>query len=194
MKRIVGLMLVLAFFDAACGHGSGSSQVGSASTSARSTVQPTGGSMDPLVGVWRQDYSCEQSVRTFHRLTYQHGADGRARYKRYVVHDGFAWGRKGATELTPEALCKGARDRYLLMKIADGRLTFFDGPTHEADLQASIVFVDDHTFTLNDGDQNLGGTEAFTFRITGDRLTVHTLGDDEWSGTTFEEAAFVRVS
>jgi hypothetical protein len=188
MKRIVGLMLVLAFFDAACDYGSESSHVGSASTSARSTVE------SPLVGVWRQDYSCEQSVRTFHRLTYQHGADGRARYMKYVVHDGFAWGRRGATELTPEALCKGARDRYLLMKVSDGRLTFFDGPAHEADLQASIVFVDDHTFTLNDGDQNLGGTEAFTFRITGDRLTVHTLGDDEWSGTTFEEAAFVRVS
>jgi hypothetical protein len=188
MKRIVGAMIVLALFDAACEYGSGSSQVGSASTSARSTVE------SPLVGVWRQDYSCEQSVRTFHRLTYQHGADGRARYKTYVVHGGFAWGKKGATELTPEALCKGAPDRYLLMKIADGRLTFFDGPTHEAGLQASIVVVDDHTFTLNDGDQNLDGTEAFTFRITGDRLTVHNLGDDEWSGTTFDQAAFVRVS
>ena len=194
MKRIVGAVIVLALFDAACVHGSGSSQVGSASASARSTVEPTAGSIDPLVGVWRQDYSCEQSVRTFHRLTYEHGADGRARYERYVVHDGFAWGKKGATELTPEALCKGAHDRYLLMKVADGRLTFFDGLSHEAGLQAAIVFVDGHTFTLNDGDQNLGGTEAFTFRITGDRLTVHNLGDDEWSGTAFERAAFVRVS
>ena len=97
--------------------------------------------------------------RSIGSVLYQHGADGRARYKRYVVHDGFAWGRKGATELTPEALCKGARDRYLLMKIAEGRLTFFDGPAHEADLQAALVVVDDHYFTLNDGNQNLNGTE-----------------------------------
>jgi hypothetical protein len=142
--------------------------------------------------VWRQDYSCEQSVRTFHRLTYQHGADGRARYKRFVRD--FAWGTKGATEVTPKALCNGAPDRYLLMKVANGRLTFFDGPNHEADLQASFELVNDHTFTLNDGDQNLGGTEAFTFRIEGDRLTVHTLDEDEWSGTAFEQAPFVRVS
>ena len=194
MQRIVGWMIGLVLLAAACGNGTGSSPVGSPSTSANPTVDTSPGSVEPLVGVWRQDYSCEQSVRTFHRLTYQHGAEGRARYERYVVHDGFAWGKKGATELTPEALCKGAHDRYLLMKVADGRLTFFDGPAHEADLQASLVFVDDHTFTLKDGNQNLNGTEVFTFRIEGDRLTVHTLSEDEWSGTSFEQAAFVRVS
>ena len=194
MKRTVGCMIGLVFLAAACGNGSGSSLVGSASTSAGPTVDASSGSADPLVGVWRQDYSCEQSVRTFHRLTYEHGADGRARYRRYVVHDGFAWGKKGATELTAEALCKGARDRYLLMKVAEGRLTFFDGPNHEADLQASLVLVNDRTFTLNDGDQNLGGTETFTFHIEGDRLTVRIDGEDEWSGTAFEEAPFVRVS
>ena len=123
--------------------------------------------MDPLVGVWRQDYSCEQSVRTFHRLTYAHGVDGRARYTRYVRD--FAWGTKGATELTPEALCNGAPDRYLLMKVADGRLTLFDGPNHEADLQASFELMNDHTFTLNDGDQNLGERRRsrFVSRATG---------------------------
>ncbi len=194
MKRIVGVVIVLALFVTACGHGSDLSHVGSASTSARSTVEPSVASIDPLVGVWRQDYSCEQSVRTFHRLTYEHGADGRARYKRYVVHDGFAWGKRGATELTPDALCEGAHDRYLLMKVANGRLTLFDGPTQEAGLQASVEFVGDRTFTLNDGDQNLGGTETFRFRIEGDRLTVHNLGDDEWSGTAFERAPFLRVS
>ena len=194
MKRMVGCIIGLVLLAAACGNGAESSPVGSPSTSDGPTADTSSGSVEPLDGVWRQDYSCEQSVRTFHRLTYEHGAEGRARYKRFVVHDGFAWGKKGATELTPEALCKGAPDRYLLMKIADGRLTFFDGPFHQADLQASIVVVDDHTFTLNDGGQNLDGTEAFIFRITGDRLTVHTLGKDEWSGTTFEEAAFFRVS
>jgi hypothetical protein len=85
-------------------------------------------------------------------------------------------------------------DVHLLMKVADGRLTFFDGPNHEADLQASIELVNDHTFTLNDGDQNLGGTETFTFRIEGDRLTVRIRGEDEWSGTAFEQAPIVRVS
>jgi len=185
-------MIGLVLLEAACGNGSGSSQVGSPSTSAGRTVETSTGSVEPLMGVWRQDYSCEQSVRTFHRLTFEHGADGRARYTRYVRD--FAWGMKGATELTPEALCKGAPDRYLLMKVADGRLTFFDGPNHEADLQASIELVNDHTFTLNDGDQNLGGTETFTFRIEGDRLTVRIRGEDEWSGTAFEQAQFVRVS
>jgi hypothetical protein len=194
MERIVGCMIGLVLLAAACGSGAESSPDGSPSTSDGPTADSSSGSFEPLDGVWRQDYSCEQSVRTFHRLTYQHGAEGHTRYKRYVVHDGFAWGRKGATELTPEALCRGAHDRYLLMKVGDGRLTFFDGPAHEADLQASIVILSDHTFTLNDGDQNLGGTEAFSYRIRGDRLTVHALGDDEWSGTAFERAAFVRVS
>ncbi len=185
-------MIGLALLAAACGNGSGASTVGSPSPSAGPDVDISSGSFEPLVGMWRQDYSCEQSVRTFHRLTFEHGADGRARYTRYVRD--FAWGTKGATELTPEALCKGAPDRYLLMKVADGRLTFFDGPNHDADLQASFELVNDHTFTLNDGDQNLDGTEVLTFRIEGNRLTVHTLDEDEWSGTAFGQAPFVRVS
>ncbi len=185
-------MLGLVLLGAACEYRSGSSEVGLPTTSGVRTVDTSTGSVEPLVGLWRQDYSCEQSVRTFHRLTNAHGADGRARYKRYVRD--FAWGTNGATELTPKALCSGAPDRYLLMKVADGYLTFFDGPNHQADLQASLELVDDHTFTLEDGNQNLEGTEMFTFRIEGDRLTVRTLGEDEWSGTAFEEASFVRVS
>ena len=143
--------------------------------------------------MWRQDYSCEQNVATFRRLTYEHGAAGRARYRRYVVHD-FAWGKEGARELTPQALCRGAADQYRIMKIGGGRLTFFDGPNHEADLTAAIKFLDDSTFTLFDGGQNLTGTERFTFRIVGGRLFVRIHGNDEWSGTSFEEAPFVRVS
>jgi hypothetical protein len=194
MKRIVGCMIGLVLLAAACENGSGTSSVGTPSPSARPAIDTSSGSTGSIVGVWRQDYSCEQSVRTFHRLTYEHGAAGRARYKR-SVREQFAWGHEGATELTPAALCRGARDRYRIMKVADGRLTFFDGPNHAADLQATFELVSDHTFTVSDGNQNLDGTETFTFRIEGERLTVVQIrGEDEWSGTAFEEAPFVRVS
>ena len=192
MVRNVSFLTGLVLVIGACGFGSGPSQVASPTGDAR----PGNGEQAPaesLAGVWRQDYSCEQSVATFHRLTYEHGAAGRARYRRYVAHD-FAWGKEGARELTPQALCRGAADQYRIMKVGGGRLTFFDGPNHEADLTAAIRFIDDSTFTLFDGDQNLTGTERFTFRIVRGRLFVRIHGRDEWSGTSFEEAPFVRVS
>jgi hypothetical protein len=186
---LAGLVIVVG----ACGFGSGASQVASPTGDAR-LGDGAQAPAESLAGVWRQDYSCEQSVATFRRLTYEHGAAGRATFRRYVVRDGFAWGRKGATGLTPKALCKGAADQYRIMKIGGGRLTFFDGPSHQADLTAVIKFLDDSTFTLFDGGQNLTGTERFTFRIVGGRLFVRIHGRDEWSGTSFEEAPFVRVS
>jgi hypothetical protein len=190
--RIASSLAGLVLLAAACGHGSGPSEVVSPSTDPR-TGDGAQVSAQLLAGVWRQDYSCEQSVATFRRLTYEHGAAGRANYRRHVVRE-FAWGKRGATELTPQALCRGAADQYRIMKIGGGRLTFFDGPNHEADLTAAIRFLDDSTFTLRDGGQNLNGTERFTFRIVGDRLFVRIHGRDEWSGTSFEEAPFVRVS
>ena len=80
------------------------------------------------------------------------------------------------------------------MKVGDGRLTLFDGPAHAADLRATMELVDDHTFTLSDGGQNLDGTLTVTFRIEGDRLSIQLHGEDEWAGTAFEEAPFVRVT
>jgi hypothetical protein len=191
--RIASSLVGLVLLAAACGHGSEPSEVASPSMDPR-TGDTAQVSAELLAGVWRQDYSCMQSVATFRRLTYEHGAAGRARFRRYVLSDGFAWGKEGATELTPQALCRGAADQYRIMKIGEGRLTFFDGPNHEADLTAAIKFLDDHTFTLFDGDQNLNGRERFTFRIVGDRLLVRIHGRDEWSGTSFEEAPFVRMS
>ena len=110
------------------------------------------------------------------------------------VRSDFAWGPRKGTELTPEGLCVGARPRYRILKIGDGRLALFDPPDHVAGADASFVLVNDHTFTVNDGDQNFTGTYSFTFRIHGDRLTIHLVGKDEWAGTAFEVAPFIRVS
>jgi hypothetical protein len=62
------------------------------------------------------------------------------------------------------------------------------------ELAATYHLVDDHTFTANDGDVDLGGTETFSFRIEGDRLTIKQVGQDAWAGTAFEMAPFVRTS
>jgi hypothetical protein len=50
---------------------------------------------------------------------------------------------------------------------------------------ARLEVVDDHTFTVNDGGSNYGAqspTDAFSFRIDGDTLTIALAGqDDPWA-------------
>jgi hypothetical protein len=43
-------------------------------------------------------------------------------------------------------------------------------------LDASYQVVDNHTFTASDAGQNIPGTYAFDYQITGDRLTVKMVG------------------
>jgi hypothetical protein len=143
-----------------------------------------------LEGEWRQDLLCEDVVATFHRLVNEQGRPGL--FQRYVRD--FAWGPgKDSARLTPKALCKGARDRYRIMRIGGGHITFFDPPTHEAEPVVTYQLVNDHTFTASDGGQNIEGTYRFDFAVVGDELTITLDDDDAWVGTAVEVAPYRRV-
>ncbi len=80
------------------------------------------------------------------------------------------------------------------MRFQQGVLTTSDYD-HSTWPQATYEIIEDHIFTANDGNQNLGHTLKFSFRIQGDILTIHQVdGDDPWGGTFFEEAPLIRVS
>ena len=194
MERLVRGVVGLAFLVVSC------SQTGSpgvSETTSSSSVSPSSAApADPLVGVWRQDFSCEDNVRTFRRLI---NVDyGYPLYAKWVRSD-MSWGphSETATELTPEALCEGAPDRHRVMKIEDGVIVFFEdwGPPSNP---ATYELLDDHTFTASDGgiDMTLEATYRFTFEIDGDQLTIALHRDplDPWVGVPYGVAPFYRVS
>ncbi len=112
-----------------CGSNAGSQDAAVPNTPAPPTT--TTAAADPLVGGWRQDFSCEDNVETFHRLVLIDYDE--ATYRKWVRSD-VAWGPNSetATELTPEALCEGAPDRYKIMKVEDGYISLFGFPTGTA--------------------------------------------------------------
>jgi hypothetical protein len=154
----------------------------------------------PLDGEWHMRYSCEQEVRTFQRnilldRTQSVRSDGRspAALSEAWSRD-FAWGpsAKTATNLTPEALCKGAPDREHVMRIRGGYIT--EDP-RTIGLVGTIKFVNDHTITVSDAWGNIDTIDTFVFRLHGDTLTFRQTGlHDSWQGTWLEEAPWTRVS
>ena len=155
----------------------------------------------PLDGEWHMRYSCEQQVRTFQRnilldRTQSVLSDGRspAALLKAWSRD-FAWGpsAKTATNLTPEALCKGAPDREHVMHIRGGYIT--EDPRTEIELVGAITFVNDHTITVSDAWGNIDTFDTFVFQLQGDTLTLTQTGlHDSWQGTWLEEAPWTRVS
>ncbi len=153
----------------------------------------------PLDGEWHMPYSCEENVRTFQHNIYldttHKSSDRRSRsadLKKYSRS--FAWGPSAntATQLTPKALCEGARDREHIMRIEDGYITEDPGTIG---LVGSIEFVDDHTFTVSDGHHNIFTVDTFSFRLEGNRLTLtQQRPHDAWQGTWLEEAPWFRAS
>ncbi len=154
----------------------------------------------PLDGEWHMKYSCEEEVRTFQRNIYlDHTqsavSDGRspaALLKRYSRE--FAWGpsAKTATQLTPEALCKGAPDREHIMRIDEGNISEDLGTIG---LVGAIEFVNDHTIAVSDDPwDNIDTIDTFVFQLQGDKLTLTQKGlHDAWQGTWLEEAPWFRA-
>jgi hypothetical protein len=117
----------------------------------------------------------------------------------YYIRE-IAWGPNAATatQLTPNALCTGAGKRTTIMRFDDGRAVSFRASSTDTGPVMVYEFLDDHTLTMNDGNQNLEGTLTVTFRIEGDNLSFdqgsERADQDPWGGTQLEVAPFVRVN
>ena len=194
MRRIKSTLVGLGLLAMSCGQ-NGSTEATTPAASPSDSPPSAIPAADPLVGKWRQDFSCQDNVETFHRLALVDYDE--AFYRKWVRSD-FAWGpnRDTATELTPEALCKGAPDRYKIMKVEDGYITLFEFPTGTTWNPASYELLNDHTFTATDGGIDMGSGYRFTFDIVEDRLTIVLHRDplDPWNGVPFGVAPFYRMS
>jgi hypothetical protein len=209
-------MMGLVLLAASCGGG-GSASPSAGTAPSGPTSSPATAVADPLVGVWRQDYSCQDQVRTFMRKIrrstpeglqgladgkHLHSAEPGVIIAAYASE--FAWGPNAdatapTTASIPATVCKGAPDKSKLMRVQDGLMAFVVPDPAAAgvvsgELVATYRLIDDHTFTASDGDRDIDGTETFSFSIEGDRLTIRQPGADAWTGTAFEMAPFVRVS
>jgi hypothetical protein len=209
MCRRIGVLCLLAALAggslAACGSGGGGSATSDLAgpTSASSPTRMPSISSTPtglLDGEWHMRYSCEEEVRTFQRNIYRDQtesvlSDGRSPAELLKAWSGgFAWGpsAKTATELTPEALCKGAHDREHIMRIAEGNISEDPGTVG---LVGTIEFVNDHTIAVSDGHHNIDDIDTFVFLLRGDKLTLTQKAPyDSWQGTQLEEAPWYRSS
>jgi len=194
MRRVACSLVGLVWLAMSC------SQDGSGATTPQNSVNLSPSSSpssipDPLVGEWRQEFTCDDVVRTFRRGTKEMGAEGPATFAEYVrpMAAGAYW-LDGAKLPPRDDLCRYAPASWeRTLQIQDGQLVWFDpGPVLGA--QATYELVDDHTFTANDGDQNIDGTYTFEFQIHGDRLTIDPVDHDPFVGNAVEVAPFVRVS
>jgi hypothetical protein len=208
------LAIAVAATLTACGTSGGDPVAGSSSaaTSQPTLSLPSTTDMQ-LEGEWHQQFTCEAQVKTFQQSLSELTLAQRKSLAKVAGNTDtsvstlveeftreFAWGpnAKAATQLTPEALCQGAPDRERTMRLGAGTLVVNDwdqpwGP-------AVLEIVDDHTFTVNDGFENFGSSEAsptdtFTFVIDGDKLTLTQVGlNDAWAGTFLVEAPWFRTT
>jgi hypothetical protein len=184
MKRTIGCVIGLALLAAACGQEDSTAPAGATSTP---VVPSTSASqvVDPLKGQWRQEFTCQDVVRTLQRAGFEE------------VAPEFLQTIEGAARPPSSAhLCAGAPSKFTrIARFQDGRLVLFEGPPpQQAGLDASYEIVDDHTFTASDAGQNINGTYTFNYRINGDRLTVDVLQDDAFFIAAWEAVPFYRAS
>jgi TRAP-type C4-dicarboxylate transport system substrate-binding protein len=131
-----------------------------------STAQPAA---DPLAGEWRQTFTCEDAAEAVRRAVPAQD----------VVNSGWSCDLPGA--------------QTRIARFEDGRVFLLDPPSHEVGLSASYEIVDDHTFTLSDGDENIPGSYRFEYRFEGEELIVDVLEVDPYFVGTWEAAPFVPV-
>jgi hypothetical protein len=95
--------------------------------------------------------------------------------------------------------CRGAVGTLaVLARFLDGKLALFDAVTGELGAQATYKFLDDHTISVDDKEDNLCDAGrcpvTWKFEMTGDRLTFDLLARDPWIVGTWEAVPFQRVS
>lgn len=215
--RIAALWRLVVFSSlslVACGSGGGgaapASSGGGTAASPLVSTPPSVTTADPLQGEWHQTFTCEENVRTFQRrmsgLTLQQRqaaaeAAGNtdaslATLLKEFTRD-FAWGpnAKTAAQVTPDALCKGATERENVMRLQEGRVVIANWD-HSVELDGTYRILDAHTFSVNDGNQDLEGTYRFAFEIQSNRLTFKKIGqDDPWGDNEFAgPSPWIRLS
>jgi hypothetical protein len=183
-KRMLGCLIGLVLLAAACGQKDSTAPARAASNpAAPSTSAPP--VADPLRGQWRQEFTCQDVVRTLQRAGFAE------------VAPEFLQTIEGAAQPPSSVhLCAGAPSKFTrIARFQDGRLVLFEGPApQQVGLDASYEIVDDHTFTASDAGQNINGTYTFNYRLKGDRLTVDVLQDDAFFIATWESVPFHRTS
>jgi hypothetical protein len=177
---------------AACGGGGGTT--GQVASSAPATPQaapnpPATTSADPLQGDWRNESTCQDSLRALRRRL----SDKEVLKNKYVHgwKDVLSpWGG----EPTNDDPCHGATGtRAFVARFADGNLTLCDAQTGGCDVHATYKLVGDHSFTINDPSDNLCPCPAtWDFEMVGDRLTIHVEPADPFTVSTWEAAPWTR--
>jgi len=188
MKRLIGCLVGLVFIAAGCGQKGPTSPSGGALTAAPppSSAAVT---VDPLTGRWRQEFTCQDVVRTLQRAGF-----GKTAAMAHIIRDA-----QGASQPPSSAHpCAGATGKYKrIARFQDGRLVLYDPPMLQVGLDASYQLVNDHTFSASDAGQNIDGTYMFNYQIKSNRLTVKLVGRgarDPFFVAAWEAAPFYRTS
>jgi hypothetical protein len=204
MRGMIGcfLVLVLALSAAACGQKAtttpgkgeatgGITPAGGASTTAGSPTAPA----DPLVGEWRADVTCQETVEAVMRAKPRP-----ANFEQFAASIPGWW---GAPLQSPKGdPCRSAPLGTFewIARFQDGHMLVFGPPEQVLGLDATYELVNDHTFTASDGGQNIPGDgvcacSAYTFRfkVGGDRVTFDVEENDAFFIAAWEGGAFVRT-
>jgi hypothetical protein len=193
---IRGFLLVAAMsvVTAACGGGSGTTEQGASqapATPQTATTAPATSSADPLQGDWRNESTCQDSLRALRRRL----SDKEVLTSKYV-HGWedllFPWGG----EPTNDDPCHGATGtRAFVARFADGNLALCDAQTGGCDVHATYKLVGDHSFAVEDPEGNLCPCPAtWRFEIVGDLLTIHVEPADPFTVSTWEATPWARES
>lgn len=181
MKRSIGAILVVAMMTAACESGSSTPPSGGAATTPTSSI----GSLapEPILGTWRQEYTCEKFLRAFTRAGL--GELGPQAIVDYHLQEGPVEAGTGSA-----GLCDGAREfqRTHLFR-EGGYLTNYQGDRVVDDCRCYMV-VDDHTFVaLGEPDEP---EIPLRYRIDADAgtLTFEAAPPDPCSARCQSEYAF----
>ena len=184
MKWMLGCLIGLALLTAGCGQKDSTAPTGATSNSAAAATSAPPVVADPLKGQWRQEFTCQDVVRTLQRAGFEE------------VAPEFLQTIEGTAKAPSMGhLCAGAPSKFTrIARFQDGRLVLFEGPPpQQAGLEARYQVVDDHTFTASDGGQNINGIYTFKYRIDGDRLTVDVLHNDAFFIAAWEAVPFYRT-
>jgi len=184
VPRVIRPVFGLALIAVACGSGGSSAPEPSSPGGSSSSIVS-----DPLVGEWRQDFTCEGLVKMLSSQARPHEFD------RYVT--GLIGEMDGVTKLPPlNDPCRGAPASFeRIVKFAGGNVVFFD-PPHLQDngLHATYRVVDDRTFVVYDTMGNVSPSPlTCTFLVHGDRLTIQVRSDELYTLAGFQAAPWIRI-
>jgi hypothetical protein len=124
---------------------------------------------DALEGEWHQTFTCDEAREAVE------GAVAQAEI------EGSGW------------TCDLPGKQVRIARFGGGRLVLLDPPAREVGLTADYELLDDHTFALSDGGENIPDAYRFGYRIEGEELTVDVLEEDPFFVGAWEAAPFVRV-